>query len=275
METAEEIRVNVSDYILTPLSCSYLIHEILKGLIYQKCQIPYPFSWLKSTINRRRGEESEAECEGLDLKPKTNINFTVEHHYRVASKFFDDFQNAMKEISQELSQNVVSEILILFGPTPVCPKEVCRIKVPLLASGHFEDSHINDALKHQHKALRQIFLSNIWMDSVDSAIPCTNTYIFIKRGDISDNMKYFKPCKPLSFHNNVKVYCINLKWECTRDQTCCKNLVVYNEIPDTNIENSIEPVESKQHEHLWFQFAHHLQGFKNCFINKTAVCELW
>ncbi|KAL3286200.1 hypothetical protein HHI36_000711 [Cryptolaemus montrouzieri] len=273
MEHEGQIEVVISDYILTPLSCSSLISEIVKCLIYQKCQIPYSYNWLKSAINRRRRQEKEAENE--DNLSKRNINFTVENHFRTASKLYDDVEEAMKELGGELTRSIVSEVVILFGPTPICPKEVCTIRLPKLAYGHFEESHVKDALKHQHKALRQVFLSNIWMDTVDSAIPCTNTYIFIKKDDAS-HTKHFKPCDPLRFQMSVKQYSINLTWECSKESLCCKNLTVFCEKSQSHIrQNEVELSVLPTDKQMWYQFEYSIKGFKNVYVNKSAACDLW
>lgn len=40
----QEIDVKISEMTLIPLACASLVNEILKELLYQKCQIPYPYS---------------------------------------------------------------------------------------------------------------------------------------------------------------------------------------------------------------------------------------
>lgn len=147
---AIEIEVNITDYILTPTSCSLLVENLVKSLLYQKTQIPYTYNWLASTIKRRRYRQEHTESE----KPTGSNQFKIENQYRIASKLYDCLEDLVKGLSKELSTSSVNEILIIFGPTPLCPKEVCRIKLPSLATGHFEEIHKTEALKYQHNALR-------------------------------------------------------------------------------------------------------------------------
>ncbi|XP_044744331.1 uncharacterized protein LOC123306412 [Coccinella septempunctata] len=270
MEQNLVIEVNISDYILTPLSCASLVEQFLKSLLYQKSQIPYPYTWLKSSVNRRRNRVNVTE----GIQSNGTYQFKIENQYRIASKLYDGLEDIMNELAKELSKNTVSEIFILFGPTPLCPKEVCRIKIPILAAGHFEEAHVKDALKYQHNALRQIFMSNSWMDSIDSSIPCTNTFIFItKLQDDGSQMTLLKACQPLNFQKNVKQYTIKVNWDSLQNYACCKIFDDSNE--PTEYEVIANSTEQTERNIMWYQFDHSLEGYKNIYINGKGVSELW
>lgn len=143
------INIDISDVILTPVTVSKLVNEIFKHLLYQKNQIPYPYSWLKNIVNRKRGESERNEKSGP-------TNFKAANHFRVVSKGFDILESLMKGITNEFSESleIISEIVIIFGTTPQCPKEVFKIKVMPTVKGHSERNHLSELNKYQQRILR-------------------------------------------------------------------------------------------------------------------------
>lgn len=266
MEKSLEVTVNISDYLLTPLSCSSFVNTFFKGLLYQKTQIPYPYAWLKCSITRRRNREEPLELRGPD-------RFRIENQYRVASKLYDGLEDILNELANELRTNTVNEILILFGSTPLTPKEICRIKIPNLALGHFEQVHVKEAIKLQHNALRQIFLSDLWMDSIDSSIPCTNIYFYITKHSDDESSK-FKACNPLNFQNNVKQYTIKLNPDLSKDYSCCRVYDENNEILE-NEDTTANSTEQEEKPLSWYQFDNRLEGYSNLYIEGIGVSDLW
>lgn len=137
-----------SDFVLTPLSCAFLINEILKDLLYQKAQIPYPYSWLKSVVNKKRKSKDETH--------HNTHSFTVHKHFQTVSKTYDSLEKIMNNLNEMFSGvgNNIKEIVIVFGVTPLCPNEVLTIKVSSLAKGHVEKNHTLEMRNKQHKIIR-------------------------------------------------------------------------------------------------------------------------
>ncbi|KAL1501631.1 hypothetical protein ABEB36_006927 [Hypothenemus hampei] len=176
-ETVQDLVIRVTDeLILTPFASASLVNEILKGLLYQKSQIPYPYSWLKEAIEKRRKKLSES-----DANVSKKLNFTHENHYRTVSKACDFLEVLMKGIAKEFSENIIKEIVVMLGTSPNCPKEVVTIQIPHIDQEHIERNHISELNKHLQKVLRHIFLSQTWMDSVNTSLTCTNTYVYLKK----------------------------------------------------------------------------------------------
>lgn len=50
-----EFNVEIND-IITPLSCSAMVIEFIKYIIYQKQLIPYPYERLKMYVDKRRNQ---------------------------------------------------------------------------------------------------------------------------------------------------------------------------------------------------------------------------
>lgn len=141
------IDVCITDTVFTPLACASLVNEIIKSLVYQKSQIPYPYNWLKMVVEKKR---KKGEQDNL----KTN-NFTIDRHYRLASTAYDNLEAIMSNIRKEFENYTqIQEVLILFGTTPQCPKEAFTIKIPDVATNHIEENHIRHLNKNQHQILR-------------------------------------------------------------------------------------------------------------------------
>lgn len=139
-----DINVKVSDLPLTPFTCAVLVNEIIKYLIYEKCQIPYTYYYLKSLIK---------EAKNIS---ETVTNITTAKHYQNIVAAYDTLENIMLNISSEFksSENVIKRVLIIFGATPYCAKQVYSIKIPLISHDHVESNHAQAVLKHQHKILQ-------------------------------------------------------------------------------------------------------------------------
>lgn len=147
-EKVQILDLNVSNLVLTPLTCASLIGEILKCLIYEKSQIPYPYNWLKNIILAKRKQNSESE-------ENRSKNLFIEKQYRAASAAFDAIENIISNIRKMFKfGNNISEIIVLLGATPLNPKEVYKFNIPKLAEGHIECNHHNITSKFQHKILR-------------------------------------------------------------------------------------------------------------------------
>lgn len=144
------INVKVSD-ILTPVTCAFVINEILQGLLYQKSQIPYPYSWLKSVVDKKRVNSTSEET-------SRKINFNAANHFRVVSKAYDTLENIMKGIIKMFNETSdwIKEVVFIFGATPLCPKEIYTIKISSLAKGHIEGNHSNHLCKCRQKILRYV-----------------------------------------------------------------------------------------------------------------------
>jgi hypothetical protein len=271
------IDVPITDFILTPLSCAHIVNEVMKNLLYQRSQIPYPYTWLKNIVSKKRESFDESK----------NRNFTLNRHFQIVSSAYDAAENIMSNISKHFSHlgSNLKEVIFVLGVSPVCPKEIFTVKVSSLANGHIERNHVADNSKKQPRILRDIFLSEIWMGLLESSLTCCNMYIFLKvtgpQNDLTAMHKdtIFVPSKPLLFPSKTKHTVINLNYSNPSMCSCCDNLEVFQDFCD--IESSIQPFDVKVDQtdegsrEIWLQSKILFQGFKDCFINKVSACELW
>uniref|UniRef100_A0A6P7G8Y4 Uncharacterized protein LOC114335283 n=1 Tax=Diabrotica virgifera virgifera TaxID=50390 RepID=A0A6P7G8Y4_DIAVI len=276
IDDLSNINVNVTDIVLTPFSCASIINEVLKGVLYQRCQIPYPYNWMKTIVTKKR-EKSDIEISG-------KTNFKAENHFRSVSKVFDILEAVMTDIKNEFIHfnKSLKKVLFVLGTTPVTPSEVFSISVSSLIDGHNERNHISQLNKYQQKILRSIFLSQDWLDKIDASISCTNIYIYLIKDanesneDAEKHSTSFLPTAPLSFSAKTKHVQISLYSDVAPDENCCKNLAVFEDSNNSlNIFNKVN-CDTEQLENLtWYKYKDLVKGFKDCFINKKSVSELW
>lgn len=157
--------------VLTPLTCASIVSEILKCLVYEKSLIPYHYMWLKNIVcdHRKRTDQNES------------VDIFAEKHIRMAVSAYDVMENINMNIKRLFKfGNNITEILILVGATPFSPKDVYKIVIPKLATGHNETNHHSMLSKIQPKILRSIFLSKEWTSNMDEMVPTTNLYVLVK-----------------------------------------------------------------------------------------------
>ncbi|KAJ8945750.1 hypothetical protein NQ318_012072 [Aromia moschata] len=263
------INVKVSEVVLTPLCCASLVNEILKGVLYQKSQIPYPYNWLKTLVENKRKQADTEE-------PKKPINFTAVNHFRVVSSTYDTLECVMNGIMKEFRENgsSIKEVIFVFGTTPQCPKEVFTINVSSVVSGHLE--------KKSYVPYGNIFLSQSWMDAIDATSVCTNTFIFLKKdtnsntGSATNIENFFIPSRPLTFPPKLKH--VKIKLNHSDSTNCCSNLTVFEDAGRSDVSIRNEQLTSSENCEVsfsWYQAKDLLKGFKDCYINKISACELW
>lgn len=154
-QSCKQLKVDLKGTVLTPLACTSLINELLKTLIYQKSQIPFPYNFLKSVIERRRKKDHQES----NISIKTT-KVAIERYYRLASSTYDNLEDIMCHIRQEIENSEVQEVVILFGTTPLCPKQAYSLKLPVIARRHLEKIHQPTNSKNQHNILRFVHSCN-------------------------------------------------------------------------------------------------------------------
>lgn len=88
-QTFAEIKVEVND-VITPLSCSSMIIEFIKYVIYQKQLIPYPYERLKMCVNERKKQLSAFQVSHFFVYSSLVRKqfFMFSYSLRISFKFF-------------------------------------------------------------------------------------------------------------------------------------------------------------------------------------------
>ncbi|XP_071453772.1 MAD2L1-binding protein [Hetaerina americana] len=173
---------------LTWISCSKIVIEIIKYLAYQKQQIPYPFDQLKLLIKKKKIDETGAG---------NAINKPGKYHNKatVAVETLESiFQNIEAEfmIGSQSGFGGVEEVVVLFGATPVTPKDVFRIQIPEIRSDL--ETPKPPSRKMMIQLLRCLLESDSLHSVISQPVTTTNTFIFFKR-----RLNYFRA--PENFAN--------------------------------------------------------------------------
>ncbi|XP_022907169.1 MAD2L1-binding protein [Onthophagus taurus] len=263
-----EINLSVNDLVLTPATCALLINEIIKYLVYQKSQIPYPYAWLKNVVSRKRksGENDK------------NSNPSVSRNYSAASSAYDIIEEMMKNISHQFKENGdnVKEVMVLFGATPHSPKEMIRFLIPKLEDKHIDVNHVISNEKNKNKVLRSLFLSEEWTNGMELSYPCTNMYLLINKtiANPTDDTAFFLPIRNYEHNEKVPHRTIRFLYNFYVG-LCCHDLQIYN-----NSLNKVDDVKVEENandgiSNYWYQGKLILKGFKDCFINKQSASDLF
>lgn len=262
------IITNISNgTILTPVACANLIAELIKNLIYQKSQIPYPFIYFKNAIIKKRRSEEATK----DEKP---LNLSVQNHFRSASKAYDNIVNILWNIENELksTENAIEEIVILFGMTYHLAREVYRIVIPRLEYDHNEENHFNDTQKCVRNILRNILTSDEWNQFTENSIPLTNMYILLKKSSISENScDIFVPIENFTPSHKISQLEIKVVYKSSAKSSCCSKVIIFGQEKTVcaNFDNKNNDIYS------WYLANICFKGFKDVFINKVSASELW
>ncbi|KAF5293265.1 hypothetical protein FQR65_LT11005 [Abscondita terminalis] len=280
----DEIKVHVTELILTPLACSTIINEVIKYLLYQKSQIPYPYSWLKSVVNKKRTEKN--------MQTKFS-NFQVERHYNVVSTAFNSLENLMSSINLLFKNdgNNINRVLIIFGSSVYTAKEVYTFKISNLASDHLEENHSYNNAKNQHKVIRSIVLSEEWVKAMTTSIPPTNMFVLIQKCAVKPDEEKtdFQLTSQYSMCSSVKNVSVTLSCNKTTRHNCCNNLLIFEDLNDREDKNLINHLDDCSgtgnstsgntddftEKMFWFQSKIIIKGFKEYFVNGVSATELW
>lgn len=116
---------------------------------------------------------------------------------------------------------------------------------------------------------------------MDNSLTCTNTYVFLKKHRheieerITGDQDVFKPVRPLTFSNNVKLIEINFSVNETTDSNCCDNLLVFSDEATDNVSHKQGIDDDRNDNVVWYRSKDFFPGFKDCYVNKISASELW
>ncbi|CAH1163472.1 unnamed protein product [Phaedon cochleariae] len=272
------MKLDISDIVLTPLTCASLINEMLKGLQYQKSQIPYPYSWMKMMVDKKRKHSDNGG-------PYHGVNLSAANYFHVVSSAYDTLESVMLAITREFREcvNNIKEVTFLFGATPQCPKEIFTIYISCLTKSHVERNHAADLGRYQMRILRRLFLSKEWLAHVSSSYSCTNTYVYLKKDiigseDCCKSQTDFVPAKPLTFSSKMKH--VQIYFEPDNEavpSNCCENLTIFEDENHSinHQQKTCINIGECEKNIVWYQYRDLIKGFKDCFINKESASKLW
>ncbi|XP_046835980.1 MAD2L1-binding protein-like [Vespa velutina] len=249
-----ETDINVIlDEHLTSDSCTKLIIEFIKYVLYQKQQIPFTYDSLVHLQARTK---------------KSDRN----------SSFIKTLLNSLTNVSDHLSSELllkdceVKEILIIVGPTIISPKLQITLELPT----HILDSLCHIECKHSSQKpllnlMRSMMECTEFQDAMTLPLGPTNTFLLLQKSHNNSISNFFLP-KPhyIPSIQTSQTFRIKLLYNNQLDIDCnCRNLVkVYRELTNPCKNDSTMQCEKQSNEQivqapfLWYQSREVIKGFK-------------
>ncbi|KAG8323664.1 hypothetical protein J6590_001407 [Homalodisca vitripennis] len=262
--------------IITPKSCSSYIAELIKYIVFNKQQIPYPYERLKLFVLKRRERQKliELHNNSENNDASLRVSFVMEKYYKKVEEAFEILDNVFKCIEHELtksSEHLLEEVVLLFGATPLSPKDVYRIKIPSLTYGHSENQHL---YKRQIGNLfRNIIISDDVNARLQRSVGLTNMFVMVKlrKGGNTDS-QWLLPRDCYQLSQRAQQVCFTLESTAARPCTCTQTELLSDNMAALVL-NSDDTDPGDQC--VWYQMQRTLKGFRDCKSQGKSITDLW
>lgn len=237
---------------LTSDSCTKVVMELIKYILYQKQQIPFTYEALAQFQTSVKVTDRNA----VSFKALSSTLKNVSDH--LSSQFF-------------LKGCDIKEVAIILGATILSPKLYIRIELPpyvLNSKQHKEYQH--SSRKPLLKLMRSMLECNEFQEAMNIPLNMTNMFVMLRKSD-SNSVSDFFLLKPQYVPPMQMASCFRFKL-CQSDQVdvqCnCRTLVkVYHDSCETNLENEddvqyTQYSSSTQSSYRWYQSKQIIKGFK-------------
>jgi len=246
-----EIDVNL-DEPLTSDSCTKVVMELIKYILYQKQQIQFTYEALAQYQRSMKTTDRNAAS-------------------------FKALSSTLKNVSDELSSQFflkgcdVKEIAIILGATVLSPKLYVGIELPsyvLNSNQHKEYQH--SSRKPLLKLMRSMLACNEFQEAMNASSNMTNMFVMLRKSGSNSVSNFFLP-KPeyVPPVQTTSSFRIKLCHSDQVDMQCnCRTLVkVYQDSCKTYAENEdnvqyTQYNSSTQSSYRWYQSKQIIKGFK-------------
>ncbi|XP_014478367.1 PREDICTED: MAD2L1-binding protein isoform X2 [Dinoponera quadriceps] len=249
-----ETEINVLlDEPLTDESCTKMVIELVKYILYQKQQIPIAYDALAQFQTSVKATDKNT----IAFKTLTNTLKSVSDN--LFSQFF-------------LEGCDVKEIAILVGATVVSPKLCVKIELPsyvLNSKQHKEYQH--SSRKPLVKLMRSMLECDEFQEAMNIPLSITNTFIMLKKRDSNPVSDFFVPKSQYALPTQTITFNIRLCQNNQVDIQCtCRTLVkVYHDsykihTTKDNDEDNVQYIQrsSSPSSYRWYQSKQIIKGFK-------------
>ncbi|XP_034942551.1 MAD2L1-binding protein [Chelonus insularis] len=248
--TSIDIKLNEP---LTSDSCSKIIVELIKYILYQKQQIPFAFDTL---VQLGKGKPADR-----------NFSSTK------------TLQNSLNNLTHQLSSQLhlagcnVKEVVVIIGATTISPKFCLKVELPsqiLSSEKHIEYQH--SYRKPLLTLMKSLIECSDFQQAIATPLSVTNTFVLVKKSDSNPKSEFFLP-KP-QYYLPVQISCFSIKLfynedDFNSDCTCSNIVKVYNDnqLDKTsqttiNIDNSNVTCMETNVPYIWYQSKEVVKGFK-------------
>ncbi|XP_003428196.1 MAD2L1-binding protein isoform X1 [Nasonia vitripennis] len=217
-KSVKKVESNISVDLEEPLtaqSCSQLVIEIIKYIMYQKQQIPFSGDTLIKLY--------------ASTKP-------TDRNYSSMNKLINTLSSISDHLVHELNRDEcdVKEVLIVIGATIVSPKLCIKLELPnILNKTHIPRLHPHR--KPLMTVMKSILECSEFQEELSTPLLPTNTFVLVQKRDPNKTSEFFilKPQFALPSRNMA---CLNIRLNYDENQTLnceCKrmrpNFYVYND----------------------------------------------
>ncbi|XP_024936093.1 MAD2L1-binding protein [Cephus cinctus] len=239
---------------LTSGSCSKLITELIKYLLYQKQQIPF-------------------SCESLtQLQAKAKPN---DRNSWSAKAVLNSLRNMSDQLTSQLHLEGcnVKEVVIAMGATVVSPKFCVRVELPagiLSSQNHLDYQH--PPRKPLLTLMRSMFENTEFQEAISVPLAPTNTFVLLHKKDYNMVSQFFLPKPQYMLPERIaNRLCIKLDHinEIPSDCNCTTLVKVHHDSFNANyVEDSIkDSLDLSKHctadiPYQWYQSKEVIKGFK-------------
>ncbi|XP_065211823.1 uncharacterized protein LOC135839635 [Planococcus citri] len=288
-----EFNVEVND-IITPSSCSSMVIEFIKYIIYQKQLIPYNYERLKMYVPRGQTlVDSMKDSDQGDRSFRSKHFVVLDKYLHKTRDAYNSLEKIFHLINEELTStgsDRVEEIVIMLGTSFLNPQEVFRIRIPSLNYSHLDKHH--STRKNCRNLFRSMINSEQFYDLISSN--CTgNLHVMLKmKPDHSLNSNSFILRNGFRLPTKGKQAVITFQETHHNPQSCsCFEIKIYEDdstsdsLPlsqssdcstTTDVSSCCSDTNSSSNPNgSWYQVKDTLRYFSDVKIDGTSVTDIW
>jgi len=182
----QDIQVEVEfPEVLSKSSLVKVLTNLVKNLLHQRNQIPMQYDIIKKDIKAaeeviQKKENARPASENLGVESResarksrqtTRAAKTRALYLKNSARLVKEVEVVMNMIKEEVEKNDLVSLSLLYGATPISPREVFTIRIPQTTSHPTSTSRVG---VHLFRAM----LSNDQLQSLTSSrLPISNTYL--------------------------------------------------------------------------------------------------
>ncbi|XP_008549162.1 uncharacterized protein LOC103572360 [Microplitis demolitor] len=238
---------------LTSESCSKIIIELIKYVLFQKQQIPFSFDTLMQLQAR--------------IKP-------TDKSFNNNKTLFNTLDNMTFQLSSQLhlSGCDIKEVVVIIGATTVSPKFSLKLELPrVILSSKKHAEHQHSFRKPLLTLMKSLVECPEFQEAMTVPLGLTNTFVLIQKSDTNNKSDYFlpKPQYNLPAHSGscftVKLYHDD---DFILDCKCLSLVRIYHDQLENNVDSDdVEKIDRRdcieaEASYFWYQSKEFVKGFK-------------
>ncbi|CAB3387807.1 Hypothetical predicted protein [Cloeon dipterum] len=261
-KTCIEISIDFPD-VLSNITCSELLIELVKYILFMKEQIPYQYNQLKDGVDRKKRWDSEklkVSSSSVAVDKPTAI--LAEKHYRKACRAIEVLENTFDSIRQDVG--TADKFAVVIGATVASPQELYLVELPQLLQVPQGSPPSRRCLT---RLIRELMASEGIQKLLGKSSHPTNTFLLLHKTGSSENSN-FEPKPNYSLPQRTKRVVIKFKQPPNVEKP--SNFQIYNDDESEKME-----CESQLSRGIWFQPKSFVTGFKDCWIGDECATNIW